>query len=236
MWSNVISIGKECEREIGFILDKLKDTKDISFAIEESKDRLWVYLASACEVSQKAENAIFDILEVIFLSFFKLRFFLDRLSGLELNHANCTLVCSLVHFDRAYERDILRKTLSESLDYNIDGLMSFRLRSLRDNWSELCDVAKRLVEGSGAEEDIYDIASFITGSDGNKCRLAVREDCLKNLTYRKNVEIVNLFDGEEYNLLSAIIKERPAEILIENRKLSAPMSKTLKHIARVIEK
>ena len=48
MWSNLISIDKGYDKEIGYILDKLQCTKDVSYAIEESEDRMWIYLASAC--------------------------------------------------------------------------------------------------------------------------------------------------------------------------------------------
>ena len=52
----------------------------------------------------------------------------------------------------------------------------------------------------------------------------------------RSVEVVNLFDSEEYNLLSAIIREKPSEILLDGCELSDPMNATLKKIVRVIEK
>lgn len=236
MWSNVISIDKQYEKEIGYILDKLQNTKDLSYAIEESEDRIWMYLASVCELQDVVEEEINKILEVVFLSFIKLRFFLDRLTLNTLSHAKCALLSSLVHFDREFEKNIVMKVVSNSLDYNIDGLMNFRLRALKDSWEELAEVAQRLLDGSNSEQDIFDIASFITGSDGKKSQLMIKDGNLKNVTFHKSVEVVNLFEGEEYNLLDAIIKEKPSEIVIENCHFSSPMSATLKKIARVIEK
>lgn len=236
MWSNLISIGKEYDREIGYILDKLQCTKDVSYAIEESEERIWIYLASACESVDVVERKIYDILDVVFLSFLKLRYFLERLPLHSLNHAKCALICSIVHFDRDFESNIIAKTLSNSLDYNVDGLFNFRLRSLKEAWSEVADVASRLLEGGSSDADIYDIASFIAGNDGGKNQIAVEHRILKNLTERRFVEVVKLFDVDEYNVLSAIIKEKPSEIVIENNEFSAPMTSTLRHIARVIEK
>ena len=145
MWSNLISIDKGYDKEIGYILDKLQCTKDVSYAIEESEDRMWIYLASACECADEVENKIYDILDVVFLSFFKLRFFLERLPIRALNHAKCALLSSIVNFDRDFESGIIAKTLSNSLDYNVDGLFNFRLRSLKEAWSEIADVASRLL-------------------------------------------------------------------------------------------
>lgn len=54
------------------------------------------------------------------------------------------------------------------------------------------------------------------------------------LTVRRPVEVIDLFDKPELNLISAIIRERPCEILLRGVSLSAPMNNTLKHIARVV--
>lgn len=236
MWSNVISIDKEFEKETDFILERLKSVKDLSYAVEESKDRIWIYLACICDLQDKVEKKINSIVETVFLSFLKLRFFLTQLSGINMNHANCMLICSLVHFDRDYESNIIMKVLSETADYNIDGMMNFRLRALLDNWDELISVAIRLIDASGEENDIFDIASFITGTEGGKCQLSLNENKLYNITDKKIVDIVNLFDKDDYNLISAIVREHPTEIVVEKTELSPPMSNTLRHIARVITK
>lgn len=219
MWSNVISIDKTFDREIDFMLDKLKKVKHLSYAMEESKDRVFVYLASICELQEEVEAQVEDILQTVLLVFMKLRFFLTSLHNMELNHANCALICSLVHFDREYESNVVRKVLSETIDYTVDGLLNFRLRPLRENWEELAELATRLI-GSG--------------TDGAKCRLSLSPDSLVNLTERQPVEIIDLFDKPELNLISAIIGERPCEILLKNVALSQPMNNTLKHIARVV--
>ena len=233
MWSNVISLDKGFDKEIEFILGKLKNIRHLSYAVEESKDRFFVYLASICELREEVEPQVEDVLQTVMLVFMKLRFFLDNLRNMELNHANCALISSLVHFDREYENNIIRRVLSETTDYTLDGILNFRLRPLIENWEEMAALATRLI-GSGTGGDIYDIASFITGTDGAKSRLSLTPDALVNLTQKQPVEVIDLFDKPELNLISAIIRERPCEILLKNVSLSAPMNNTLKHIARVV--
>lgn len=233
MWSNVISIDKGLTKETEFILDKIKGIKNLSFAVEESKDRSWIYLASLCELQDAVETEIQSVLATVFLSFIKLRFFLSNLSNLELNHANCALISSLVHFDRNFEEAIVRKVLSETIDYNVDGLLNFRMRALTDNWAELAELASKLLSTGGGGE-IFDIASFITGTEGARSRLSISQDSLINLTDHQRVEIIDLFDTPELNLISAIIKERPCEILLKDVSFSAPMTATLRHIAKII--
>ena len=58
MWSNVISIDKSYAKEIEFLLAEVKNIKDLSYAIEESKDRTWIYLASLCERSEYVEEKV----------------------------------------------------------------------------------------------------------------------------------------------------------------------------------
>lgn len=201
--------------------------------MEESRDRVFVYIASVCEMQEEVEAQVRDVLQTVFLVFLKLRFFLSSLQNMDLNHANCALICSLVHFDTEYEKNIIGRVLGETIDYAIDGLLNFRLRPLMENWEELAALATRLIS-SGSGGDIYDIASFITGTDGAKNRLALTRDALLNLTVRRPVEVIDLFDKPELNLISAIIREHPCEILLRDVSLSAPMNNTLKHIARVV--
>lgn len=236
MWSNVVSIDKRYEREISYVLDRIENTKDVSYAIEESMDRIFVYLASACENAEAVEENVRDAVCTVVLDFFKMRFFAERLRLARVTLAECALISSMVHFDRDFERALLHRTFASSLNYNIDGVYNFRLAALRDSWGELAEVAEGLLDGVSAESEIFDIASFITGSDGGKNQLVLERGRLKNITCHKNVEVINLFDIQELNLLSAILGERPQEILVRHGELSAPLCSTLKRIARVIER
>lgn len=236
MWSNVISIGKEYSKEIEYILKKLQCTKDVSYATEESDNRLWIYLASSCEASQRIEDEMYRTLSVVFLSFLKLRFFLERLHFGSMSYAKCALICSMLHFDRAFEENVVAKVLSDSMDYNVDGLYNFRMRALKDAWQEVASVAARLIENSEGDKDVFDIATFIASSDGEKNLVATDGKVVDNLTKRKRAEIVRLFDEDEYNLICTIIQEKPCEIYLEGDGFSTPMRNVLRQIARVVEK
>lgn len=234
MWSNVISIDKSFDKETDFIVNNVRGIKNMSYAVEESKNRLWVYVASICEVSEEVEERVTDIVETVVLTYIKLRFFLDKLSLGEMTHSNCALISSLVHFDRTYESNLFRKALSETADFNVDGLYNFRMNGVVENWEELASLAEKLLKGS--DKDVFDVASFITATEGTKCRLAVIGGKLYNLTERAPVEILPLFPESELNMISAIIKEKPVEIIVENTSFTPSMTSTLKHIAPVINK
>ncbi len=236
MWSNVISMNKTLVKELDYVTQRLKTIKNLSYAMEESKDRVFIYLASICEVQEKVESEVCEILKTIFLSFYKLTYFKQKLKEIEINHATCALICSLVHFDYEYESNLVQKMLSEAVDFNVDGLMNFRMNTLTKSWDELAEVCLRLMQNSTGEKDIFDIASFITGTDGKTSQLTLKNGEVFNLTKRKSVEVINLFENDDLDLLSAIIKEHPSEIMIEKKGVTEPMERTLRHIARVIER
>lgn len=235
MWSNEISIDKKYEREIDFIISKLEKAKDLSYALEESEDRVWIYLASVCEKQEQIEEWLACLCETVILTFMKIRFFVDKLGVHEMTTSRCILICSLAHFDKEFERTVVRKVLSNALDYNLDGLLNFRLRALKDEWQELASVAKRLLGSASSEEEVYDISSFITGSDAKKCRLVINGEQIKNVTEHSVVEVVDVFDDDEFNFINSIIENRPGEIVVENFRLPKTLSEPLRKIARIIE-
>ncbi len=236
MWSNVISLDKQLDKETEYVIDSVRKINDVSYAVEESRERVFVYLASVCDAAEYVEEKILQVVETTILTYLKLRFFLDRLKGVNISHSVCALICSLVHFDRGYEGNLVRKALTETADFNVDGTLNFRLKAVTDNWEELCDLALRLLGDSTGAGDVFDVAAFITSTEGAKCRLAVGKGRLVNLTERRTVEILPLFDSDEYNLISAVIKERPAEILLDGADFSSSMNATLKRIAKIVTK
>lgn len=234
MWSNVISIDKSYDKEIEFILENVRAMKNASYAVEESKNRIFIYIASVCEVAEEVEDRITDIVETVVLIYIKLRFFLEKLSLTEVSHTNCALVSSLVHFDRIYESNLLRRALSETADFNVDGIYNFRMNGVLENWEELASLAEKLI--SSRDKDVFDVASFITATEGNRSRLAVIGGKLYNLTERAPVDVLPLYNENELNLISAIIGEKPAEIIVENTSFTPSMTSTLKRIATVVKK
>lgn len=235
MWSNVISIDKGFNKEIDYMLKRLSNNKEVSYATEESERRVWIYLACPCEKQDSVEDWMCSMLENVFLSYLKLRFYKEELNVNCVDYAKCALLSSILHFDRNFERNIIDKMLSSTLDYNVDGLYNFRMKALKESWSEVAAVTQRLLCGVESDDDIFDIASFIAGSDGKKNRLEYSGGVLKNLSERKIIDIVDIYGNSELNLLDSVIREKASEIAIDTSLLSQKMLATLRKIARVIE-
>ena len=231
MWSNVISIDKRYSKEIDCIKERVEKMRDLSFAVEESKDRIWVYLASLCEKSARLEEEITVTIEKVILTYMKTSFFIERLPSFTMSHATCSLICSLVHFDRRYEENMLRRALAETADFNVDGLFNFRLMEMKQNWEEVISLATRLMNST--DSDAYDISAFITSTDNADNRVAIDSGQVFNLTTGKKAEVLKVFDNDEYNLIMAVIGENPEEIIVERSNLTRDMLTTLKRIAHL---
>ena len=100
------------------------------------------------------------------------------------------------------------------------------------NWDEVAGLASRLV--ASTDRDTYDVASFITSTEGAKNRVAIDHGRVFNLTEGEEVEIVPVFDEYEFNLIMAVIGQNPKEIIVESTALSQEMLGSLKHIAGVV--
>lgn len=235
MWSNVISMDKCYERELRYILKELAKIKDVSYAQEESRLREWIYLACACETRDDVEEKINGIIETVYLAFLKTAYFKERIPLYNFNHAKCALLSSIVCFDNDFESGIIQKTLANTLDLNVDGIYNFRLKSLKEAWDEVAQVAARLLENSVCDEDVFDVASFIAGSDGGRNDILIDGRIVKNVTEHKTVVPISLFDDEEFDMLFAIIKEKPREIVVAGNDFSRPMLDSLSRITKVVE-
>ena len=138
-------------------------------------------------------------------------------------------------FDHAYEDALIRKVLSEATEYNIDGILNFRLGALTENWNELSDLISNLLANSQTDDDVYAVAQIINSQEGGINRLMLSENQLVNLTKSKNVEIENFFDNSDQNLIFAIIKEKPAELVVKNRRLTDSLKRSISPFARIRE-
>lgn len=230
MWSNVISLDKTYNREFDYLFEKIKNNKNLSYAYEESKDRNFLYLASVCDSASTVINEVENAICEVYLNHFKLAYFLSGFKS-NISPAIVTLTSALLLFDQTYEDTLIRKVLSEVIDYNIDGILNFRLRDLTENWAELSELIANLISNSNNDEDIYSVAEFIHSQEGGKNMLVLGGDGLFNVTKSQEVKVENYFDNNDLNLLFAIIKESPKELVLNGAVLPIAVKKSLKSFA-----
>lgn len=236
MWSCEISINKEYKREFDYLESHIKQCKNLSFAVEESRERYFVYIATLCdnreEVQQLVEKAICEV----YLTYIKLSCLVEKIHHTELSHSFVALLSSLLYFDRQFEESVVLKALHEVATYNIDGILNFRLQTMTSNWEELSNLANNLVKVAPTSEDVFNVATFLVSTEGGKNKLLIEKSSafkIYNTTGNYTVEIKDVFDEPEHNLILAAISECPSEIVLRNVDLSSSMQRTLEKLARV---
>jgi len=235
MWSCELSIAKEFNREFNYLETRVKQCKNLSFALEESKERNFIYVAALCDNREEVQRYIEQSVCEVYLTYMKLSFFLKRLEHTYLTHSLVALLSSLIFFDRTFEESLIVKTMQELATYNVDGILNFRLRALTDNWNELSVLANNLLKVASTPDDIFNVATFLASSD-SKNRLLFQKNggCqIINTTENRQVEVERFFDEPEFDLILATVRECPSEIIIEDVKFSEPMQQTLKKLALV---
>ena len=240
MWSCEISINKEHQREFDYLESHIKQCKDLSFAVEESRERYFIYVATLCDNREEVQKLIEKAICEVYLTYMKLSFFIQKIEHNELSHSFVALLSSLLFFDRPFEESIILKSLHEVASYNIDGILNFRLRSMTSNWEELSNLANNLVKVATTPDDVFNVATFLVSTEGGKNKLLIEKSSvfkIYNTTENCTVEIKNVFAEPEHNLILAAISECPSEIVLRDVNLSSSMQHTLEKLARVqIEK
>ena len=84
-------------------------------------------------------------------------------------------------------------------------------------------------------DDIYSVAEFIHSQEGGKNQLMFGENGLFNLTKSESVKVENYFDNSDLNLLFAIIKESPKELILNGAALPVGVKKSLRPFAIINE-
>ncbi|MDR3217323.1 MAG: hypothetical protein LBT55_08010 [Clostridiaceae bacterium] len=200
MWSCIVSIDKELQAEFGYIVSKIREIKNLSYAVEDGGGRYFIYLAALCEYGADIEEKLRGILTGLYLDKFKLKYFLDGIKYRKLDYSAVTLISALVYFDREFEEAVCRRALSEVSDYSVDGIFEFRLKQLRGNWEELAELCNNLVTVSGGgADDVFGMAAFMASSSPSATRLTVKRDADGRVALfkgRSKMEIEDVFGAD----------------------------------------
>lgn len=235
MWTSVITIGKEHCGDLQYILSRLDESKFLSYATDESVERVFIHLAALCDYSEEAVSTVGDVLTDTFLCRNKLNFFRNNVRCRANRFANAALLGSLVGFDRAYEDALVRRTLVEQAEFSVEGIFYFRLKKLSENWAEICELTNHLLAVSQSDDDVYGVIGFLAPSEkGNPLELLETNGVCK-LSYPssdRSPKTFGEFSTPEENLVFEVARLHPSFLDVrcaENRELLECFS----HITRL---
>ena len=119
---------------------------------------------------------------------------------------------------------------------SVDGVFNFALGTLKNNWEEIVSLSKNILSVSADPSDLLSVAGFISasGEEGGASLLVYdigSKNYLKNLTLKSDVKVPMLYEDEELNLVTAVVKQHPNRIILESNNLSAAAKSALKSLA-----
>lgn len=237
MWINELSIDKRYGREFDYILKMLSGIKNLSYTKEITKDRYIFSMATADEYEKQVKNQIFDIVKNVILVFIKRDVIFDGVSLDANTFTKVAIVASITHFDNVYEEKYLAYQMQDISDYNIDAIYNFRLKKLISNWEELKEMTSSLLAYADNEDLTY-IASFMNATSYERIGEVSVEELDEKLSLytkkpRKNIPILPIYSNFYFNLLDALIRVNPKEVLLDNVVLPEDMLYILKKLVNV---
>ena len=234
MWLNELSIDKQYGLEYDYIIGRLDRIKNLSYTKENSKDRYICSLACNKKYKNDVKIELQDILIKVILIYLKRRIVFNN------QDVRCYLdvayMASIIYFDINYEVNYLISKMDNITDYNIDGILNFRLGKLKSNWLELSGFTADLVKFSTVEDLTY-ITSLMNSSYKGVSELKVEKGnsgiVLTSSKPDLNIDVLPIYSNDYYNILDAIIFSNPKNILLKNISLPTEMATVLKKIIPV---
>lgn len=238
MWQTIISIDKKYNIEYRFIVESLNKIDNIAYAIEETKERHHINVATNEEnlyiVKPLLENIIIDSI----LIYIKYEYLYKKIHFNEESYLNSALLSALVYCDRTHEISMVKIALRDIYEYSVDALFRFKLSELISNWDEVVGLVNGLIHSNHNANDIYSLIQFILEmSEDEKCVLKItkvnNDIIIRNITKNTLIEIPKLSETDHMNIINAIISANPYEIQLEKELLNNEIIDVVNNIVKL---
>ncbi len=236
MWSNVVSIEKGDDKMFSELLSGIEGIKELSSAVEESKNRKYIYMAGLCEYADEIRDKIENFLSDFILTKYKLSYYSENLKYDKLDYPVATLISTLVYLDFDLEKAFVTRVLRELSSYDVDAIYRFRLKALRASWKEVAEMCARLFEVGTDEQDIYNVINYISATKTAKPLELVLEKAerpvFRNAGNGKEIAVKRLFGVDEYDIIGTVISLSATKLTL-NCDVAGEAVKALRHVVRV---
>ncbi|MEG1751630.1 MAG: hypothetical protein RR247_01000 [Clostridia bacterium] len=145
MWEFVVRLNSNCCDVADFICKNVKKFANtcggVATMIEEGNT---LAIAMACEDFDKPRFQLYvlDTITEAICTFFKAKFLNENLKIPQSNELHTiALKSALINFDRETDRFLITKSLEIEKNLNLESFFLFKLKSLREKWSELVSIA-----------------------------------------------------------------------------------------------
>jgi hypothetical protein len=213
----VIYLGKDYQRQVKYIKDKLKLIGDFRINVASGKNGAKVIISA--ENIDFVKSIIKETISDLILLFYKYNAFADCISAAQFGLAGHALLGAILSFDRKNERRLIMDNLDDfQNEINVDGFFNFNLDLIRERWADFSEIVSRLYEECEEESDVFELISFIMSSEiGYGAYIKIDYD--NNITINDKITpTVEFTADKDINMVISILKERPISITIQSPK------------------
>lgn len=238
MWQKTVYVDKKYRPYVKNLSSAFEETENLTVAESETKSGTRFSLAASDESGNAVKRKVDDEICNFLLESVKFDFLTEKSGCLASTPSEAAVVAAMLYFDVSGEPPAV-KSVIENLDtVSVDGVFNFALGTLKNNWEEIVSLSKNILSVSADPSDLLSVAGFISasGEEGGASLLVYdigSKNYLKNLTLKSDVKVPMLYEDEELNLVTAVVKQHPNRIILESNNLSAAAKSALKSLAAI---
>lgn len=242
MWEFCITIDKDKLEIKNFVYNQLsKYINNFNGVLTQLESSTGTDILVACNKFEKNRMILFlqDVISEVICYYYK-KEFLEGLLQINIgdNITKQAFVYSLLFFDKETDKYIVNKYLSIDKKLNISGFYNFKLKSLKDKWFELIEIANENEIYLYSNETFMELIKFLIDN------IEVKSDVLNIMSTEDSYELFddnfdkitgdNALINKEENIVMQLITMSPKIINIYCSEILPNRLKTL--ICKLFEK
>lgn len=236
MWQKIVYVDKKYDRYAANLNEAFENVENLTFAKSETRAGTRFSLAATDDAANFVKRKVDDEICNFLLESVKFDFLTEKSGFYAATPSEAAVVAAMLYFDVSGEPCVVRSVIENLSTVSVDGVFNFAIGALKNNWEELVSLSKNILSVSAEPSDLLSVAGFISasGEDGGASILVYdigNKNYLKNLTLKSDVKVARLYDDEELNLVTAVVKQHPNRIILETGSLSAAAKSALKSLA-----
>jgi hypothetical protein len=210
-----LTLTKDERAEKDYVLSRLALHSNVKVTVEEFKKFTTICVRAE---SDTFFSIVKDIISSVILIFYKFRILREGITAIDTNDiSHYALLGAFLSFDSDQEAVLIEKGLEPNGSYALKTIYEFRHPNLKESWNNIVTLANKLISQCESQSEIYDLIFFLLAVDEDlapKVRIETLSDKLKIFCDNLPIIIPKLTDNEHFNHVIAIVRERPASIVI----------------------
>lgn len=234
MWQSNILISKKFNKD-GVLKKGLERIEGLYFAEGEEDEWISFDVAAKDFEKERCEKEVREVICDVILNSAKLSVILSSVGKREIDSPLCALISSMLYYDSEKEHSYVSKTISALDSYCIDGIITFRLRELVEEWHELGSIISSTLAKGYGEKEMYSLAVYMLGERKNTSLFIAdsKEILITNVSQGGLLNVPEIYGDKSHNIINAIVKYGASEVVIERGNVDKELLKALRNIVDV---